>query len=36
MGIDAIDTIDIKELQALGEKRDVDLDLGWLNPGTDG
>ena len=36
MGIDTIDTIDIKELQALGEKQDVELDLSWLNPGTDG
>ena len=36
MGTDTIDTIDIKELQALGNERDVDLDLGWLNPGTDG
>ncbi len=33
MGIAAIDT---KDLQALGDEQDVDLDLGWLNPGTDG
>ena len=36
MGIDTIDTVDIKALQALGNEQDVELDLSWLNPGTDG